>query len=76
MLDREHLDAPLLGALLVRRLHRLWPEVFEIDKTRALIGSEQTLLELRDGVDLRTVASHWQQGLDDFLARRKRYLLY
>lgn len=76
VLDRDRLDAPLLGALLAGTLTRLWPHVFELERTRALIGSRDTLQELRAGVDVTTLASHWQPRLAAFLARRERYLLY
>src|SRR5665647_1037510 len=73
VLDRERLDAPLLGAQLVGTLFRLWPDVFELGRTQALVGSQETLQELRAGVDIETIASHWQPGLDAFRARRERY---
>ncbi|HEY5581166.1 MAG TPA: serine hydrolase, partial [Rhodoferax sp.] len=76
VLDRERLDAPLLGALLVRTLAQLWPDTFELGRTQALVGSQETLEELRAGVDVATIASHWQPGLAAFHARRERYLLY
>jgi uncharacterized protein YbbC (DUF1343 family) len=76
VLDRERLNAPLLGAQLVGTLFRLWPDVFELGRTQALVGSQETLQELRAGVDIETIASHWQPGLAAFRARRERYLLY
>jgi len=76
VVDREALDAPLLGALLTRTLARLWPDVFVLNKTLALIGSQETLQDIRAGADLATIASHWQPGLANFRARRERYLLY
>lgn len=76
MLDRDLLDASQLGAVLSGTLARLWPEVFELDRTLALVGSEQTLWDLRAGVDFATVAAHWQPRLDEFRARRERYLMY
>ena len=77
LLDRESMDAALLGAALVRTLHRLWPEAFDIDRTLPLIGAQDTLRDLRDdGVDPAAVAAHWQPRLDEFRIRRQRYLLY
>ena len=74
--DRNALDASLFGALLVRTMHRLWPHDFDIDRTRAIIGSETTLRDLTDDVDSATVASRWQLSLSAFRARRDTYLLY
>lgn len=76
VLDRNSLDAPLLGALLVRTLHRLWPREFDLHKTRAIIGSESTVRALSEGVDTATVESGWQAALSAFLVRRQSHLLY
>lgn len=76
VLDRERLDAPLLGALLARTLTQLWPKVFELGKIQALVGSQETLEGLRAGADVATIAARWQAGLAAFRARRERYLLY
>jgi len=76
VVDRDTLDAPLLGALLVRTLHRLWPREFAIDSTLATIGASATLQELTASTDLATVASHWQPALSAFRSRRGHDLLY
>lgn len=74
--DREQLDAPLLGASLVHALLSLWPESFRLDRTQALIGSRQTLDDLRAGLAPRAVAKRWQPELQRFAERRAAYLLY
>ncbi len=76
VLDRALVDAPLMGALLVRTLARLWPKVFDANKTLAMVGSQQTLDALREGTDLTEVVGSWRPGLAAFRARRERYLLY
>ncbi len=76
VLDRNRLDAPLLGAALVRELYRLWPQSFKVDRTLGMIGSARTLQGLRDGQDLGALASTWQDDLAVFRQRRASLLLY
>ncbi len=76
VLDGAQVDAPLLGALLVRTLVQLWPTVFDADRTLAMIGSQQTLDALRGSADLASIVARWQPGLAAFRARRERFLLY
>ena len=76
VIDRNLADASMLGALLIRTLAQLWPESFGADRTLALIGSEQTLRELRAGASLTDVQAQGMPQLDEFRARRERYLMY
>lgn len=76
LLDRDRIDAPLLGLALVRSLSQLWPTTFQLDRTLALIGSADVLQGLRDGLSLQAVAARWQAPLDAFLDRRQPNLLY
>jgi hypothetical protein len=76
VLDRDSLDAPRLGTLLASTLWHLWPDTFAIDSIDGMVGSRQTLRELRDGIAPATVATHWQARLDEFRALREHVLLY
>lgn len=76
VLDRNRLDAPLLGAALVRELYRLWPQQFKVDRTLGMIGSSRTLQSLRDGQDLSVLSASWQEELTRFRQRRASVLLY
>jgi uncharacterized protein YbbC (DUF1343 family) len=76
LIERNLADPSMLGAVLIRTLARLWPESFKADRTLALVGSGQTLRELRAGASLTDVEAHWKLRLGEFLARRERYLKY
>lgn len=76
VLDRNQLDAPLLGAALVRELYRLWPQPFKVERTLGMIGSSRTLQALRDGQDLGLLSASWQDELTRFRQRRASVLLY
>jgi uncharacterized protein YbbC (DUF1343 family) len=74
--DRDRLDSPLLGLELMAALWRLHPDRFQIDRTLGLVGSRTSLDAVKAGGDPKEIASSWRPGLDDFLANRKRFLLY
>jgi uncharacterized protein YbbC (DUF1343 family)/CubicO group peptidase (beta-lactamase class C family) len=74
--DRQTLDAGRLGIEIASTLHRLYPGVFELDKTLHLVGSRPTLQAIKEGQDPRTVLLTLQGPLEAFLALRSNYLLY
>ena len=74
--DRDRLDSPLLGLELMAALWRLHPDRFQIDRTLGLLGSRASLDAVKAGGDPKEIAASWQPGLDDFVARRRRHLLY
>ncbi|HEX5685895.1 MAG TPA: serine hydrolase [Ideonella sp.] len=74
--DRERFDASLLGAALVQALHRLWPRQFFAERTIGMVGSAQTLQQLRDGLPPAQARERWEKDWGDFLQRRAAALLY
>jgi uncharacterized protein YbbC (DUF1343 family) len=74
--QRDALDAPALGLALVQALQKLWPETFKLDRARDMIGSQQTLQDVRDGKPAPEIIARWQKDLLLFEARRKDHLLY
>lgn len=74
--DRERFDPTLLGAALVQVLNRLWPRQFMAERTLGMVGSAQTLQQLRDGVPPAQARERWEQAWGGFLQRRAAALLY
>jgi uncharacterized protein YbbC (DUF1343 family) len=74
--DRDRLDTPLLGLELMAALWRLHRDRFQIDRTLGLIGSRASLDAVKSGSDPKDIARSWQPGIDDFVQKRKKYLLY
>ena len=74
--DRAHFDAATLGLELAAALHRLYPERFELDATRGLVGSQVVFDALKSGTDPRDLYPLWKAQLRGFLAVRAKYLLY
>ena len=76
LLDRESLDAPLLGIELAHALHSLYPKNFQLDRILGSLGSRATLEAIRVGEDPRRVAAAWQDALLQFREVRAKHLLY
>jgi len=76
LLDRQALDAPLLGIELAHALHALYPGVFQLERTLVSIGSRAVLEAIRAGDDPRRIGDTWQEPLARFRSLREKYLLY
>ncbi|MFZ2090046.1 MAG: exo-beta-N-acetylmuramidase NamZ domain-containing protein [Desulfobaccales bacterium] len=74
--DRNNFDAPLLGVELASALHRLYPGKFQFINTASMIGSREVVQAIKDGDDPRQISRNWQAGLNSFLQKRQKYLLY
>jgi uncharacterized protein YbbC (DUF1343 family) len=76
LLDRQALDAPVLGIEIISALYRLYQEHFLLEKTKGLIASRRIFEAIREKEDPASIAYQWQERLRDFLEVRERYLLY
>lgn len=74
--DRQELNVAGMGIEIVAALHKLYPAQFRLDRTLGMIGSRQTLRELRDGLPPKFIMHQWQSALNRFLDLRSKYLLY
>ncbi len=74
--DRVALDSPELGMEILSALHRLYPAQFQLDKAAGLVANTETMEQLERGDDPRAIAASWAKSLDEFKARRAKYLLY
>jgi uncharacterized protein YbbC (DUF1343 family) len=76
LIDRQALDPAELGVELAAALWKLYPNVFQLEKTVPLIGARWVLEAIEAGKDPRRIASEWQDTLEQFRALRAKYLLY
>jgi uncharacterized protein YbbC (DUF1343 family)/CubicO group peptidase (beta-lactamase class C family) len=76
LIDRQALDPTELGVELAAALWKLYPNVFQLEKTLPLIGARWVLEAIEAGKDPRRIASEWQDALEQFRALRAKYLLY
>jgi uncharacterized protein YbbC (DUF1343 family)/CubicO group peptidase (beta-lactamase class C family) len=74
--DRETFDSTRLGIELAGALERLFPGKPDFEKCRFLIGSRETLDEIKSGRDPYIIWSEAQREATEFRERRKAYLLY
>lgn len=74
--DRASFRSMLMGLEIIAALNRLDPQNFQIGKTIELLGSESTVRRLEGGDDARAIIAGWSADLENFRARRQKYLLY
>ena len=74
--ERNQLNGPELGIEIASALHKLYGSTYKLDRIERLLGNQHVLEQLEQGVDPQYIAEGWQPALDDFLQKRKQYLLY
>jgi len=73
---RDNLDAPEMGLEIAAALNRLYPQQFKIALLDSLMRNKASLSALTREEDPRHIAEDWQDAINTFLEKRKRYLLY
>jgi len=74
--DREAFRPIDLGAGLASILHRLHGAKFDVEKMITLVGNQETLNGVRNGMPLVDLKALWQSGITGFEKRRAPFLLY
>ncbi len=74
--DRNTLDPVLLGMELISAIYILHGDKFQIDKTLQIIGSRETVKNLKNKVDPKLIAMKWKDDIENFKKIRAKYLLY
>lgn len=64
------------GLEIAAALYHLYPREWEIEKYGRLLVNAETLQKLRNGESPEAIESSWNSALQDFEARRRRFLLY
>jgi uncharacterized protein YbbC (DUF1343 family) len=57
-------------------LRQLYPNKFDVQKMLFLVGNEQAIRQLQQGVPATEVAKDWDADLKTFELMRRKYLLY
>jgi uncharacterized protein YbbC (DUF1343 family) len=76
LVDRQALDASVLGVEIAGALYRFYPRDFQLEKTVGLIGARRVIQAIKTGQDPRSIVRNWQGQLGEFRSRRAKYLLY
>ncbi len=74
--DRDHCNVVDIGLLIAETLYRLYPSDFDPGKMSHLLLDQPTLDAVKADKPLKEIRAAWQPGLDEFMKRRTRYLLY
>jgi uncharacterized protein YbbC (DUF1343 family) len=74
--DREHCRVVDIGLLAARLLHRWHPDQFQARKMKSLLVDEPTLQAILDDKPLSEIRGLWTEKMEEFKARRAKYLLY
>jgi uncharacterized protein YbbC (DUF1343 family)/CubicO group peptidase (beta-lactamase class C family) len=76
LVDRDALDAPLLGVELAAALRALHPGEFRMEPMQTLLANRAVYEAIAAGRDPRVIAEGWEESLREFRERRRQYLLY
>jgi uncharacterized protein YbbC (DUF1343 family) len=74
--DRDAFDPLETGLSIARELKNLFGNKFDLDKVNNLLFNKDVLAKVKATTAPTTYRPLWQKDLDDFLARRAKYLLY
>jgi len=74
--DRDRCNSVDVGLQIAKTLHRLYPEDFRLENMSHLLIHEATLQALREDKSLAEIHSLWEKDLEEFKARRTKFLLY
>lgn len=75
--DRDALRPLSLGIGLMRAIHDLYPDTYDLaEKGNVLLRHQPTLDAVLAGKSMEEIRAGWNPALDDFLKRREAFLLY
>ena len=74
--DRVALAPVRVGLEIATALSRLHPDVYDLDATRRLLGSAETIADIRAGKDPAGIANGWRADEARWRRLRAPYLLY
>jgi len=76
VLDKRAVRSMIMGMEIASVLRRLYQDHFDVQKMLFLVGNEQTIRQLQDGVSVTEIVKGWDADLKTFELRRRKYLLY
>jgi uncharacterized protein YbbC (DUF1343 family)/CubicO group peptidase (beta-lactamase class C family) len=76
VVDREAVNSCRLGIELACAIEHLYPGKIDWEKGKRLIGSNETIRQIKAGEDPYTILESWLDSLQAFGALRAKYLLY
>jgi uncharacterized protein YbbC (DUF1343 family) len=74
--DRESFSSVRLGLEIAAAVLKLYPGKIDLNVNARLIGSREVIRALGEGSDPEAIEELLRPSVDEFIARRKAYLLY
>jgi uncharacterized protein YbbC (DUF1343 family) len=76
LLDRDAFEPVRTGLQIARTIHMLSAEEFGIEAMGGLLGDRAAIEALAKLGEVDEIVAGWQDGMDEYLERRRGYLLY
>jgi uncharacterized protein YbbC (DUF1343 family) len=74
--DRDRCNVVDVGLQIARTLCQLYPDNFNVDKTKHLLLHAPTLAAIKTNTPLNEIRANWKADVDEFQKRREKYLIY
>lgn len=76
VLDKRVVRSVTMGMEIASILRQLYPDKFEVRKLLFLVGNDQTIRQLQEGVPALEIVNAWGTDLKAFELMRRKYFLY
>jgi uncharacterized protein YbbC (DUF1343 family) len=76
VLDKRAVRSMTMGVEIASILRQLYPDHFDVQKMLFLVGNEQTIRHLQEGMPATEIVKEWDADLKVFEPIRRKYLLY
>jgi uncharacterized protein YbbC (DUF1343 family) len=76
VLDKRAARPMAMGMEIASALRQLYPNKFDVQKMLFLVGNQQAIRQLQEGMPATEVVKDWDADLKTFELMRRKYLLY
>lgn len=76
VLDKRAVRSMTMGMEIASLLRELYPDHFDMQKMLFLVGNDQTIRQLQEGVPAPEIVKAWETDLKTFEVMRRKYFLY
>jgi uncharacterized protein YbbC (DUF1343 family) len=76
VLDKRAVRSMTMGMEIASLLRELYPDHFDMQKMLFLVGNDQTIRQLQEGVQAPEIVKAWETDLKTFEVMRRKYFLY
>jgi len=76
VLDKRAVRSMTIGMEIASILKQLYPDKFDVQKMLFLVGNEQTICQLQEGVPATEIVKSWDADLKSYEVMRRKYMLY